>query len=145
MKGAFAKEAPAGSAVCAVTRERCINATTPAERAFAEVLAEVLNVDSLSVESHFFDELGADSLVMAKFCARVRKQGALPSVSIKDIYRHPTIRSLTAALADAMPEAKPSLPRASELPTPISAREYVMCGVLQAVFYLGFSYLSVLA
>ena len=41
--------------------------------------------------SHFFDDLGADSMVMARFCARVRKRPDLPSVSMKDVYRHPTI------------------------------------------------------
>src|SRR6059036_4337139 len=61
------------------------------ETVFAELLADVLRVDRVSVDSHFFDELGADSLVMAKFCARVRKRGDLPSVSMQDIYRHPTI------------------------------------------------------
>src|ERR671925_1435151 len=75
-------------------------ATTGAESIFAEVLADVLRVDRVSVDSHFFDELGADSLVMARFCARVRKQGNLPPVSMKDIYAHPTIRSLAEALAD---------------------------------------------
>src|SRR3989441_384637 len=34
---------------------------------------------------------------------------------------------------------------ALELPTPTSAREYVLCGALQALFYLGYSYLGVLA
>src|SRR3989442_7512748 len=33
----------------------------------------------------------------------------------------------------------------AELPTPTSAREYVLCGALQALFYLGYSYLGVLA
>ena len=49
--------------------------------------------------------LGADSMVMARFCARVRKRPDLPSVSIKDIYQHPTITSLATALVDtaAMP------------------------------------------
>src|SRR5690348_8127738 len=70
------------------------------ETVFAELLAGVLRVDRVSVDSHFFDELGADSLVMAHFCARVRKRGNLPSVSMKDIYRHPTVRSLAAAVAD---------------------------------------------
>src|SRR5881394_511011 len=119
---------------------------TPAERIFAEVLADVLRVDRVSVDSHFFDELGADSLVMAKFCARVRKQGDLPSVSMKDIYRHPTIRSLAAALAQLAPaSAKPAAARAPEPPTSTSAREYVICGALQALFYLGYSYLTVFA
>src|SRR5437016_14284150 len=101
MKGALANGAHVGSAECAVAQDRCIDAVTRAERTFAEVLADVLRIDQLSVESHFFDELGADSLVMAKFCARVRKRGDFPPVSMQDIYQHPTIRSLAAALADA--------------------------------------------
>src|SRR3989441_8149130 len=121
-------------------------ATTGAESIFAEVLADVLRVDRVSVDSHFFDELGADSLVMAHFCARVRKRGNLPPVSMKDVYAHPTIRSLAAAVADLAPRsAKSAAAAALELPTPTSAREYVLCGALQVLFYLGYSYLGVLA
>ncbi len=43
------------------------DATTAVERIFARVLAEVLHLDNVSVDSHFFDDLGADSLVMADF------------------------------------------------------------------------------
>ena len=75
----------------------------PAERALAEVLAEVVRVERVSVDSHFFEDLGADSMVMAQFCARVRKRPELPSVSMKDVYRHPTIRSLATALAATTP------------------------------------------
>jgi acyl carrier protein len=64
------------------------------ETILAGILAEVLRAGQVSADSHLFDDLGADSLVMAKFCARVRKHEDLPSVSMKDIYRHPTIRSL---------------------------------------------------
>src|SRR6266566_4761324 len=124
MKGALANGAHVGTAGCAVTQNRCIDAVTRAERAFAEVLAEVLRVDRLSVESHFFDELGADSLVMAKFCARVRKRGDLPWVSMKDIYGHPTIRNLAAALEDKAPaSAKSAATGALEMPTPTSTRD----------------------
>ena len=70
------------------------------ERIFAELLAEVLRVERVAVDSHFFDELGADSLVMAQFCARVRKRGGLPSISMKDVYAHPTIRSLATSIAE---------------------------------------------
>ena len=69
------------------------------ESAFAEVLAEVMGVERVSVDSNFFDDLGADSMVMARFCARVRKRPELPAVSIKDIYQHRTIKSLATALA----------------------------------------------
>src|SRR5438309_6492709 len=122
------------------------SAPTGVEAVFAGLLAEVLHIDRVSVDSHFFDDLGADSLVMAHFCARVRKRGDLPSVSMKDIYRHPTIRSLAEALADvAHASAKPPAATVLELPTPTNTREYVLCGALQALFYLGYSYLGVLA
>src|SRR5437764_9237991 len=114
------------------------------ETVFAELLAEVLHVDRVSVDSHFFDELGADSLVMAKFCARVRKRGDLPSVSMQDVYRHPTIRSLAAALADVAPRtAQPPVSAAIEAATPTSTREYLLCGALQALVLLAYSYAAV--
>ena len=72
---------------------------TVTEKSFAEVLAGILHVDRVPVDSHFFNDLGADSLVMAQFCARVRKRPDLPSVSMKDVYQHPTIAALTTAVA----------------------------------------------
>src|SRR5437773_8747824 len=121
-------------------------ATTGVESIFAEVLAGVLHVDRVSVDSHFFNDLGTDSLVMAHFCARVRKRGDLASVSMKDIYRHPTLRSLAAALADAAPSSvKAAVPAAIEPATPTSSGEYILCGALQGLFFLAYSYLAVLA
>ena len=129
-----------------VIDDRCTAATTGVESIFAKVLADVLRVDHVPVDSHFFDQLGADSLLMAHFCARVRKRGDLPPVSMRDIYRHPTIGSLAAALADVAPtSAKPSVRAPIVAATPTSTREYVLCGVLQALFYLGYSYLGVFA
>ncbi|PYR44861.1 MAG: peptide synthetase [Acidobacteria bacterium] len=110
------------------------------------MLADVLRVGRVSVDSDFFDDLGADSLVMAHFCARVRKRGGLPSVSMRDIYRHPTIRSLAAAVVDVAPgPPKLPAPAAIEPATPTSTREYVLCGALQALFFVGYSYVGVLA
>src|SRR5438876_6692939 len=114
-----------------VTDDKHGSAPTGVEAVFAEVLADVLRVDTVSVDSHFFEELGADSLVMAHFCARVRKRGDLPSISMQDVYRHPTIRSLAAALADAGLPAVNPVPAATEAATPTSTLEYVVCGVLQ--------------
>ena len=65
-----------------------------AEIGFVEVLSEVMGGRQVAVESHFFDELGADSMVMAHFCARVRKRTELPPVSMKDVYQHSTIQGL---------------------------------------------------
>ncbi|MER5917397.1 phosphopantetheine-binding protein [Streptomyces sp. NPDC001982] len=44
---------------------------TGTERLLAEVLAGILRVEQVPFDSHFFNDLGADSLVMAQFCARV--------------------------------------------------------------------------
>ena len=41
--------------------------------------------------------------MMAHFCARVRKQAKLPSISVKDVYQHPTIRGLAASLPEGTP------------------------------------------
>ena len=117
----------------------------PTERVLAEVLAEVVRVEGVSVDSHFFEDLGADSMVMAQFCARVRKRPELPSVSIKDVYRHPTIRSLATALAATTPTpAESPAPAAAEVPAPVGTPRYVLCGTLQLLFYLGYSYLAAL-
>src|SRR5262245_672150 len=122
------------------------HAGTPASAdTLAELLAGVLQIARVPVDSHFFEELGADSLLMARFCARVRKRGDLPSISIQDTYRHPTIRRLAAALANGVPQpVRRPRPAATEAPAPASTWEYVTCGVLQLLAFLGYSYLAVL-
>ncbi|MEU2428530.1 Pls/PosA family non-ribosomal peptide synthetase [Streptomyces sp. NPDC007861] len=75
------------------------------EQDFAEVLADVVSAEQVPVDSHFFHDLGADSLVMARFCARIRKRAVLPPVSMKDVYRNPTVRSLATALTPALTSA----------------------------------------
>ncbi|MGW1885920.1 Pls/PosA family non-ribosomal peptide synthetase [Streptomyces sp. NPDC001970] len=133
----------------------------------AEVLAGVLEMERVPVDGHFFTDLGADSLVMAKFCARVRKRDDLPTVSMKDIYRSPTIQSLAAALdirqADPARSHVPSQPGTVADPSPDETADtsaddtagavapvaagtwqYVVCGVLQLLIFLGMSFLGAL-
>ncbi len=115
------------------------------EAALAEVLADLLEVDHVSVDSHFFDDLGADSLVMAHFCARVRKRGGLPPVSIRDIYGHPTIRSLAAALEDvALDAVEPAAAAPAEAPARATTRQYLVAGALQLLFFLLYAYVVAL-
>jgi non-ribosomal peptide synthetase-like protein len=111
------------------------------ERVLVAVLANVLEVDRVSVDSHFFDELGANSLLMARFNAALREGTALPSVSMKDIYLYPTVRELAASLGPAtgpqssgVAQAQPAMPY-QPLPQPASrpsgTPHYFLCGVLQ--------------
>ena len=134
--------------------------TSRIETALAEVLAGVVHVNGVSVESNFFDDLGADSMVMAQFCARVRKRADLPSVSMKDIYRHPTIKSLAAAIADPAPPLPPETLTSRDLPVPTpttaspvpatveatppaSTAQYFVCGTLQLLTFLAYCWLYV--
>ena len=115
------------------------------ERIFAEVMADLMSVEQVPVDSHFFDDLGADSLVMAHFCARVRKRADLPSVSMKDIYRYPTLRGLATALADAAPASAASRAPAPAEAAAVRTREYLLCGTLQLLFFLGYAWVVALA
>ncbi|MGQ0776771.1 MAG: Pls/PosA family non-ribosomal peptide synthetase [Pseudonocardiales bacterium] len=150
--------APRGLRRLAV-RHPYVAAVTGTERFLADVLTSVLRLDQISVDSHFFDDLGADSLLMAQFCAQVRKQSDLPPVSMRDVYLNPTIRSLAALLGDTVPAAdspaadsptadstEDELSSAAEPPViaPASAGRYVLCGALQLMLFLGSVYLGAL-
>jgi non-ribosomal peptide synthetase-like protein len=111
----------------------------------AGVLAEIVGVEHVSVDSHFFDDLGADSMVMARFCARVRKRPDLPSVSMKDIYRYQTISSLATALAGDSAPAEAPEPALTEVVKPARGWEYILCGSLQLLIFLGYTYLAAVA
>ncbi|MEV7562465.1 Pls/PosA family non-ribosomal peptide synthetase [Streptomyces sp. NPDC089795] len=138
---------------------------TATARLLAEVLAEVVGVEHVSGDSNFFDDLGADSLVMARFCARARKRAELPPVSMKDVYRHPTVDGLASALTATTPAAAPAAapapdqasvrpPAPASTPSTASVRrtaaragsgQYLLCAVLQFALFLGYSYLAALA
>ncbi|MEX5255809.1 Pls/PosA family non-ribosomal peptide synthetase [Kocuria arenosa] len=115
----------------------------------AEVLTGVLGVEQVPADADFFDDLGADSLVMARFCARVRKQPDLPAVSMKDIYSNPNVSALAEALQgpsqqDQPQEPSPILASVPGTPPPSDARtwEYVTCGALQVLVYVGYCLLA---
>jgi non-ribosomal peptide synthetase-like protein len=124
---------------------------TGTQKIFAEVLADVLHVERVPVDSHFFDDLGADSMVMAQFCARVRKRTDLPSVSMKDVYQRPTIRSLATGPGDTAPSpvepstVESSVPASIAVPTPAGTRQYLLCGALQFLIFLAYIYLGACA
>jgi non-ribosomal peptide synthetase-like protein len=147
-----------------LAREKAAPISTPVEDGLAEVLAAVLQVDQVPVDSHFFDDLGADSMVMARFCARARKRDDLPSVSMKDVYQHPTISGLALALAPAtapmgVPLREPAEPPsrvvrpapyprqpARQLPASDPPQErvgtlsFILCGALQFLAFVGYAY-----
>ncbi|MFJ8590638.1 Pls/PosA family non-ribosomal peptide synthetase [Streptomyces sp. NPDC093598] len=140
VKGARPREAPPDAAVAAAAQR------------LAALLADVAHLDEVPIDSDFFDDLGADSLVMAHFCARVRNRPDLPPVSMRDVYRHPTAGSLAAALLDSAPPppasetpGPPALPREqaqAPAPAPPTGRPHrVLCGALQLLAFLVYALL----
>ncbi|PKW12249.1 non-ribosomal peptide synthetase terminal domain of unknown function [Streptomyces sp. 1222.5] len=138
-----------------VTAADTSGATVSTEMKMAEVLAGVLRTERVPVEGDFFTELGADSLVMTQFCARVRKREDLPTVSMKDVYGHPTIRSLAAAFTEHPAAGRPESPATSQTAMPASAESdhrsgvpaaprfapwrYALCGMAQLLAFLVYS------
>ena len=116
---------------------------TRAERILAEALAEVVRVNRVSVESHFFDDLGANSLLMAHFCTAIRRRDDMPPVSMRDVYLNPTVRGLAGALLASAPEVAGE--PAGQTVRPVrsaSTAQYVLCSALQFLLFFGFAYLS---
>ncbi len=114
--------------------------STDDERFLAQALSEILKMDDIYVEDHFFDDLGANSLLMARFCAKLRARREWATTSMRDIYMHPTISGLARHLRGPEEEAaaieEPCLThRASDF-------AYWACGAAQLAFYGLYSYVS---
>ena len=105
----------------------------PTETVLAELLAATLGVERVSTAAHFFDDLGANSLLLARFAAQVRAKTTLPPIAMRDMYLHPTVIAL-AALADAGAAVDaPVVPPAVRRPDTV---RYLLCGAAQVVLFL---------
>lgn len=114
-----------------------VAATTPIEIAMSESIAAVLKSTEVSIDDHFFDDMGANSLLMAQFCNRLRETGLVADVSMRDTYMHPTIRELAAHLESAEPAAP--IPLEEPLtPHHASYFAFIMTGVAQIATYFAY-------
>lgn len=76
---------------------------TPTESLVASAAGRVLrHVGAVSVDAHFFNDLGGDSVGAAELIAALREDGTTASLTVRDVYEAPTIGAL-AARADAAP------------------------------------------
>jgi non-ribosomal peptide synthetase-like protein len=110
---------------------------TETEKLLANALAAALDMDAVSADADFFDELGANSLLLARFTA------ALPNgtrVSMKDVYQFRSVRRLGRALDEAneaneqssaspIPDPSPDLGPATGTP------RYGLCGAVQLLAF----------
>lgn len=106
---------------------------TELEAGLAGLLLDLFQIEQVSVEDHFFDNLGANSLLMARYSTKIRKELGLTDFSMRDIYQNPTVRAL-ATLLDSKAEAEQPLGNQNSYRTP-SKLEYYGCGAAQLLFY----------
>lgn len=94
--------------------ETMVAPRTQTEIDVAAVWAEVLGIETLSIDDNFFD-LGGESF---KAIRAVRKIG--PSVSVMDLFKNPTVRSLAARLDSGVGRADGLL---HELTSPVALQQ----------------------
>src|SRR5918992_808542 len=93
---------------------------TAAERAVAEIWAEVLGLERVGADDNFFD-LGGDSIISIRVTARLRAAFGV-DISPRAVFSHPTVARLAATLPVASgdsPVIRP-VPREGGLPLSFS-------------------------
>jgi len=116
-----------------ITTQKYVPPKTDRERMLHTALTGVIRAQHVSTEAHFFDDLGANSLLMARVCAAIRKNPGMSNVSMRDIYMHPTIAKLAHHLDSSSIDSSVVATKSEPFHTP-STLSYVTCGVLQIGF-----------
>ena len=83
----------------------------------------LLKIEQVSMDDHFFNDLGANSLLMARFCAQIRERLNYSDVSMREVYLHPTPRDFASFLTT---QAAQEITRCPDRAGPCGQR----CGVL---------------
>ncbi len=121
---------------------------TELERKIHAVWSRLFAPVSVGLNDDFFLALGGHSLLAARMVSELRKDAALQSVSILDVYNHPTVESL-ATKAEREQARRSSLqPGEAKKVHRASSLSHFLCGCAQFVglyFVLGFFALQWLA
>ncbi len=105
---------------------------TETEQHLAGALSRVLGIERVSATGHLFEDYGADSLLLAKFCALIRERGDLAPLSTRDVYLNPTVRGI----AESLPSTAGVTAARAEEPRRASTVSYVLCGLFQFLAFL---------
>lgn len=136
--------APSGPRVSLQSADH-VAPTTDMERTVADVLASVLQVERVSITDDFFLDLGAHSLLMARFGSKLRQSAGLPDISMRDVYQNPTVEKLARLLETRDFASSPDVEIKTDPPHVASDLSYYVCGAMQLAFGLAYGLLGVWA
>ena len=106
-----------------------IKARTPTEKTIASVWCEIMHRAEVSVNDHFFYDLGGHSLMAAHVISALRKKPGFEQTSVRDLYEHATIEALAKKM-DEKPEPQDSKHPKSK-PYRVPTMNYLLCGMGQ--------------
>jgi non-ribosomal peptide synthetase-like protein len=113
------------------------------EAALVRALVAVMKVEHVSVTDNFFQDLGAHSLLMARFASEIRKTLNGADVSMRDIYLNPTVEKLALHIGALPAEGASPQDAAAQTPRPppwiATDASYVICGGLQLLYYVTYA------
>lgn len=117
------------------TRAALTRPRTDTERRIMEVWECLFRPQPVSLHDDFFLDLGGHSLLAARMVSELRKDPCFRRVSVTDVYEHPTIASLAAALDPAKrrlpPRATESSPANRAADRPGERARHLRAGLLQ--------------
>jgi hypothetical protein len=76
---------------------------TPTQCTLCRALTDTLGLDQVSIDGDLFNDYGAHSLLMSRFCARVRELEPSLQIAMRDVYTNATVSRLPRALDAARP------------------------------------------
>ncbi|MCE3550917.1 amino acid adenylation domain-containing protein [Pseudonocardia sp. RS11V-5] len=129
------KRLPAPTTPAMANTREYVAPRTETEQVLARLLAQTLGLERVSVDSHLFEELGADSLQLARFSARVRNGTDLSPPAMKELYLNPTVEKLAAVVEAGDGTRNVSTDEVLR----VSTVRYVVCGAVQVLLYLAFA------
>jgi acyl carrier protein len=103
------------------------------EKILTHIVAEVLNIEKVSVEDNFFTNLGGHSLLMAAIASTIRDKLEISDSSIRDLYLYPTIAGLSQCISKK--ERSIEKRKSSEPVLQPSQFKYYACNAFQLVYY----------
>ncbi len=117
-------------ALAARTAEAQEDPRTPTEAALLDAARAVLPAGAIPFDADFFTDLGGHSLLAARFVSVVRRTPALAGITLQDMYRARSLRTI-AALVDGRAGPAGAAPvDLSFTPPPLMRR--FLCGLAQA-------------